>query len=157
MITAIPDSFNICGFPSSHKKILHQSESLKGKIFLLIDNPWTKCMVRQWLMGWSRKNAGWREGAIENDESSPAVCQGRRFLELLRMWSQLGCHPGEMNVIYDNSRNHSLIMRWGKSLYKATAELNESKVYRIYRWLLPTSLITYTCIVKHLIHFYSVW
>lgn len=33
--------------------------------------------------GGSRKTAGWREGAIENDESSPAVCQGRRFVELL--------------------------------------------------------------------------
>lgn len=29
------------------------------------------------------KKAGWGKGAIENDESSPAVCQGRRFLKLL--------------------------------------------------------------------------
>ena len=30
-----------------------------------------------------KKKAGWGERAIEDDESGPAVCQGRRFLELL--------------------------------------------------------------------------
>lgn len=62
--------------------------------------------------GEKRKTAGKEERAIANDESSPTVCQSRRFLELLLIWSQLGCHPGELSVIYDHSRNHLLIIRW---------------------------------------------
>lgn len=96
-------------------------------------------MVWQGLMGWSRKNAGWREGAIENNESFPAVCQGRRFLELLLMWSQLWCQPGEMNVIYN--RNHLLIIRQTK-VFTSNSRIKWRQRVQEIRWLLLS--INYT-------------
>lgn len=136
-------SSSIFGFQSSYKKILwHWSEFLCVRNFLLIDNPWAKCMVRQRLMGWSRKNAGWRKRAIESDEFCPAVCQGRRFLELLLIWSQSGCHPGELSVIYDNSRDQLAHHQVEESLHQATAQLTGGNEVREFRWLQPTPLIT---------------
>lgn len=108
----------------------------------LIDNPWTKCTVRQRLMGWSRKKkAEWGERAIENDKSNPS-CLPRRevsgtIADMKSAWTS--SRSAECYLWQQQEITHSSS---GESLHEATGELTEGKEFREFRWLQPTPLIT---------------
>lgn len=117
-------------------------------IYFLIDNLWTKCTVWQRLMGWSKKKAGRGKQAIENDECNPAVSQGRRFLELLLIWSRFGRHPGKSCVLFMETVGITHSSSVEKRACETTAELTDDKEFGGFK-VVGANSINFTCIVKY--------